>query len=212
MFTAIFNYTVNQKCSSDSNYEPNNHPSKIIFSSEVIIKASQNDIEIIKEEYNSMVYVLTLVLLKYQFCYPEKYQEILCSIKSLICSKQSTSAYNIDIHLSPEELSILQRRTETKGERTLDPKLKEELCHQGKTINKIRRLLEHSNSAYSKKEIMYYCERKKSAVEKALSRLFKSGEIRYSSYAASGKSYYERNMEANDLIFEFINRNKQKKS
>lgn len=209
LFTTIFNYAINQSCKSIDGFDWNQHPTNMLFTFQMLKEASSIVVETIQEWYKDMEYILSLVVLKIFYCNGPKYEGIISSIKSRIVHKKATTVYNIDLHVSEEELSFLiNEKRATYGTTDNRPEYKERLNLQGKTIDRIRKLLQPPNACYTKKEIMYYCDRKKAAVEKALYQLIELGEIRRVSRHNSREKQYELNISVNDRIANFFSKRK----
>lgn len=197
----IFNYSIKAKCKTDA-YDWTTHPTKMVFTSQVLKGSSPEIIERMHEQdvFDYIVYIISLIILKMQYCNYEQYYEILESIKTIIHTKQATELYDTNTQITDEELTLLQRKEMTKKALNCNPEFKEKLNLQGKTVDRIRMLLQSPNASFNKEEIMYYCDREKSSVEKALYQLIEFDEIRYIVHPNSKARYYEMKVSKFDRI------------
>lgn len=209
LFTTIFNYAINLSYKSINGYDWSQHPTHMLFTFQILKGATSTVIETIQEWYNDMVYILSLVVLKDFYCNDPKYKEIISSIKSLIVHIKATTVYNINLHVNEEDLAFLiNEKRETCVATDKSSKFKEQLNLQGKTIDRIRKLFQTPNARYTKKEVMYYCDRKKASVEKALYKLIETGEVRRAPRYNSREEQYELNISINDRIANFSSKRK----
>ncbi len=186
LLTVLFNCTINVDCIVDENCH--SAPTKMLFTFQALNEASLELVEAIREQeyFDEMVYIISLIILKAQHCDPEKYREIISSFKSIVIKKQATQTYKLNLHLSTKEPNHVKDKV------YLNPDLKAKLNLRGKTIECIRTLFNVTGLQYTKKQIMYYCNRKKAIVEKELYKLIELGEIREISYTGSREKYFEK--------------------
>lgn len=193
---ALINNAVRSAYKNESNYDYTRHPTIMIFTLKALDDINPKIKKLInkkfKAHFDEMTYIISLIMLKMQYCSSENYSEIISSIKSIISKKQATEEYKININLNDTDISMLQQGGKRVTESQFYHQFKESLSPNDTTIDRIRKLFRMSDAEYTKEQIMQYCDRKKSSVEKALYGLIKSGELNYS-YNSKERKYKSRN-------------------